>query len=439
MPPPGPNPDDADPDGGQGCGSGGDRGIQAAADHGGGAGPEASTAPLAAGDRFDLDVDRVATGGAALGRAPDGRTAFVTGAIPGERLTARTVAVHRSRIEAVAGSILAASPDRVQEPCAHVADGCGGCDWQHIAPTRQPALRRDIVADCLRRLAGLPDVDLRPGPGLPAAGYRTTVRAAVVAGRAAYRHRSSHDTVVIDGCVVAHPLVEEVLVDGRFGDATEVVVRAGANTGERLVVVTPTARGVSLPDGVRVVGRDELAAGLRPHYHEEIGGLRLQISADSFFQCRPDGAMALAELAGDAVADRDGPLLDAYCGMGLFGALAGIGRQVLGVESNPSAAADARYNYGPHGSVVETAFERWHPEPAGVVIADPPRTGLRRAGCDRIDRTGATRVALVSCDPAALARDAGLLVERGFRLDHVTVVDLFGHTSHVETVARFTR
>jgi 23S rRNA (uracil1939-C5)-methyltransferase len=397
----------------------------------------ATEAEITIGSRFEVALDRVAKGGAALGPAPDGRTTFVTRSLPGERVTAMVTRVQKTRLEAVAQQILEPSPDRVDPPCTLVEQGCGGCDWQHIEPARQSSLRRDIVADCLRRLADLPDIDIRPGRALDPLGYRTTVRAAVVDGRAAYRKRSSHDTVTIEHCSIAHPLVEELLVDGRFGAATEVVVRAGANTGERLVVVDPDVHGVSVPDDVKVVGRDELAAGARPHYHENLGGIRLQISADSFFQCRPDGAMLLAELAGDAVADADGPLLDAYCGMGLFGTLAGIGRTVIGVESNPSAVADATYNLGPHARVFQSDFERWQPEPVGAVIADPSRVGLGPKGCDRIAETGAQLVALVSCDPASLARDAKLLGRQGYELDHVTVVDLFGHTSHVETVSRF--
>ncbi len=395
--------------------------------------------PIEVPGEFELTVDRMATGGAALGTGPDGRTVFATGAIPGERVAVAVDALHRRRIVASVTEVVDPSVDRVEPPCRHVADGCGGCDWQHIAPARQSMLRRDIVADCLRRLAGLDGVDIRPGPELVATGYRTTVRAAVVDGRAAYRLRGSHRTVTIERCVIAHPLVEELLVDGRFGRATEVVVRAGANTGERLVIVDPDAAGVRVPDGVAVVGRDELAAGRRPHYHEEIGGLRLQISADSFFQCRADGARVLAELAGDAVAAVDGPMLDGYCGVGLFGALAGIGRSVIGVESNPSAVADAGHNLGPHGHVIEADFERWRPERVGVAIVDPARAGLRAPACDRLAASGAELVALVSCDPAAMARDAGLLQDRGYALDHVTVVDLFGHTSHVETVSRFVR
>jgi 23S rRNA (uracil1939-C5)-methyltransferase len=395
--------------------------------------------PVEVGQSLRLAVDRVATGGAAIGVGPDGRVVFVPGAIPGERVEARVVTVHRNRVEAELVEVVEASPDRVDPPCPHVAERCGGCDWQHIAPGRQADLRRRVVVDCLRRLAGIDGVPVELAPALPVDGYRTTVRAAVVDGRAAYRRRSSHDTVTIGSCSIAHPLVEELLVDGRYGSASEVVVRAGANTGERLVVVDPTVDGVSLPDGVEVVGVDELEAGARPHYHEEIGGLRLQISARSFFQCRPDGALLLAQLAGDAVADAEGTLLDGYCGVGLFGALAGIGRLVVGVESDPSAVADATWNLRPHGRVVEERFERWEPEPVGAAILDPARSGLRAGACDRVAATGARLVALVSCDPASLARDARLLGERGYDLDRVTVVDLFGHTSHVETVSRFVR
>ncbi|MEL6983419.1 MAG: TRAM domain-containing protein [Actinomycetota bacterium] len=392
-----------------------------------------------AGQRFELTVDRAATGGAAIGAGPDGRIVFVPDAIPGERVTVDAAVVHRNRIEATLVDVVEASGDRVEPTCPHVAQGCGGCDWQHVAADRQAALRRDIVADCLRRLAKIDDVEITPGPTLPVDGYRTTVRAAVVDGRAAYRLRGSHDTVTIDSCGIAHPLVEELLVDGRFGSASEVVVRAGANTGERLVVVDPTTDGVVVPDGVKLVGVDELDAGARPHYHEELVGLRLQISARSFFQCRPDGALLLAEMAGDAVADAEGALLDGYCGVGLFGAVSGIGRQVIAVESDPSAVADATWNLRPHGRVINERFERWTPEPVGAAIVDPARAGLKAEACDRLVETGAELVALISCDPASLARDASLLAERGYTLDRVTVFDLFGHTSHIETLSRFVR
>ena len=81
---------------------------------------------------FELAVDRVATGGDALGRGPDGRVVFVRGAIPGERLRVSVSGMHKSRIEARMVEVLEPSPQRVEPVCRHVADGCGGCDWQHI-------------------------------------------------------------------------------------------------------------------------------------------------------------------------------------------------------------------------------------------------------------------------------------------------------------------
>ncbi len=394
---------------------------------------------------FAVSVDRVATGGAALGPGPDGRVVFVSGAIPGEKVSATATAVHRSRVDGQCIDVVDPSADRVEPPCRHAASSwhqaCGGCDWQFIGADRQRSLRVEIVKDCLSRLARLEELPpVISGPPLPADGYRTTVRAVVTGGRAGYRRRRSNDPVVVDECIIAHPLVEELLVEGRFGPSTtEVMIRVGANTGERMVVVDPVADQVAVPEGVVVVGRDELAAGSRPHIHEVVGGRRLQISADSFFQCRPDGALAMTQIMGDMLAPFAGPMLDAYCGVGLFAALAAVGRPVIGVESNPSAAADARWNLRPHGRVVESTVERWKPEPVGVVVADPARVGLKAKACDVLAATGATALALISCDPASLARDSLLLTERGYTLDRVVVLDLFGHTSHVETISLFLR
>ncbi len=397
---------------------------------------------------FIVETNRVAKGGPSLGSGPDGRVVFVDGALPGETVLAEATTVHRSRVEARALQVEKPSPDRVEPPCRHaqglLGTTCGGCDWQFVGPDRQRTLRIDIVVDCLRRLARPvfdKNSELPPvisGPDLSPVGYRTTVRAAVENGRAGFRRRQSNDLIMLDECVVAHPLIEEILTGGRFGSATEVMVRVGANTGERMVVVDPTVtEDVSVPEGVKVIGRDELLAGRRPHIHEELAGLRLQISANSFFQSRPDGALAMAQTVGDLLAPYEGTMLDAYCGVGLFGALSAVGRRVIGVESNSSAVLDAQWNLGPHGRIVESTVERWDPEPVGVVVADPARAGLKEKASDRLVATGAAAIALVSCDPSSLARDTVLLAERGYRLESVTVFDMFGHTSHVETISLF--
>jgi tRNA/tmRNA/rRNA uracil-C5-methylase (TrmA/RlmC/RlmD family) len=306
-------------------------------------------------------------------------------------------------------------------------------------------MKEQIVADALGRIGRLPSLPDIEHHLLPSSGFRTTVRAAVDdSGRAAFRHHRSHDLVVPEDCLIAHPAAEALLVGGRFAGCEEVVIRVGVATGERMVVGGPDVTGVVLPEGddeVVVVARDEAAGAF---LHEEVGGRRWRISGRSFFQTRTDGAEALVAVVRRDVADAAGRpdrLVDLCAGVGLFAGTVGAGR-VEAVESSHASVADARHNLadlGDAANVVRSAMERWRPSPADVVVADPPRTGLRKAGVERVAATGASAVVLVSCDAGSLGRDAGLLVGAGYRLDRVTLVDLFPHSHHVEVVSTYTR
>ncbi len=368
---------------------------------------------LAVGDEVEVHVTRIATGGEGVARAPDGRTLFVAGALPGERVRATIVDVRARHARADLGEVLTAAPGRRTPPCPHVAEGCGGCDWQHATDELQAALRLTIVRDALERIGRIADPVVEPGAAL-ADPRRTTVRAAVVDGRAGYRRRRSHDVLHPETCLVVHPRIEEMLVDGSH-DGDEVVLRVGARTGEAAV------------DGT---------------IHEEAGGRRWRISAGSFFQPSAEAADALVHEVGDAVGEVvGGTLVDLASGVGLFAGT--VGRrfdEVVAVEISPSAVADAEVNLdGLPVRIVRSRLERWAPEPADAVVADPPRAGLGREGVARVAATGARTVVLVSCDAASLGRDAGLLVAAGYRLDRSRVLDLFPQTSHVEVVSRFVR
>jgi len=382
----------------------------------------------------------MAAGGEAVAREPGGRVVFVEGALPGEMVDAMVYDERASYARATVIEVIQPSPARGNAPCPHVARGCGGCGWQHISPPAQVGFKVGLVDEALRRAGHDPGADVRAGPPLPSTGYRTTLRVAVAgAGRPGFRRARRHDVVEVDSCLVAHPLLEELLVSADFGGASEAVLRVGARTGQRLCVLSPTDAGARLDADVRVIGRDELAGGRRAWIFEEVAGARLRLSAGSFFQARPDGAEVLVDLVGQALSGAPpGPLVDAYGGVGLFGATIGRGRPVTVLESSASAIADARVNL-PTARARQTDVERWRPQPAAAVVADPPRSGLGRRAAAVLAGTGANHLALVSCDPASLGRDSALLHAHGFRLQWATVVDMFPGTPHIETVSCFTR
>lgn len=394
-------------------------------------------------DPIELVTTGVAVGGAGIARDPDGRVVFVDGALVGERVAVEVTESKRSFRRGRVVSVIEPSSGRVAPICPEVANGCGGCDLAHASAETQRTMKAAMVADSLRRLGRLDELPpLDPGPTLATTGFRTTVRAAVVGGRAGLRHRRSHAVVAVESCRVAHPSVEELLVHGRYGDATEVTIRVGARTGERLVLVDGDPASVVLPPDVAVVGsgEPEHAALIR----ETVTGHTFGISPRSFFQTRADGADALVATVDSLIGPgAGGTLVDLCCGVGLFAATIGtrFGR-IVAVESNRSAVADARRNLehlGERVTLRRETFERWSPVPADVVIADPSRSGLGKVGVANVAATGASVVVLVSCDAGSLGRDAGLLAGHGYVLDAVTLVDLFPDTAHVEVVSRYHR
>ncbi len=395
-----------------------------------------------------VDVERLVVGGAGLGHEPTGRVVMVEGALPDERVRVRLVDERPRMSMAVIDTVLDPSPDRVPPPCPELARGCGGCDLQYATPAAQPRLKADIVRDSLARAvrAGrIGEVPVTTGAALGPWRYRTTVRCAVDGDRLAFRERRSDALLAVGDCPVAHELVAEVIRDGRFPDADEVTVRAGVRTGERMAVVAPSAAGVvadgHVPEGVRVVGMDELRSGRRAWFHEEIDGHRLRISALSFFQSGPEGAEALVAAVRRALGELEPStrLVDLYGGVGLFAVALGTERPVL-VERSASSVADARVNLDGRGAtIVRSAVERWRPSAADVVVADPARAGLGREGVRAVAATGAERVALVSCDVASLVRDVELLAGSGYRATGIEVVDMFSNTHHVEAVTALVR
>jgi 23S rRNA (uracil1939-C5)-methyltransferase len=405
----------------------------------------------------DLVAERLVAGGEALARRADGRVAFLVGALPGERVRVEWVAQRADYARGVVTEVLEASAQRVVPPCPHVASGCGGCGWQHLVEAAQREAKRAIVVEALVRTGRWPAQEAEAlvvaGEPLPAGSRRTTVRmTAAAGGRLGFRRAGSREVVATDPCLVAHPLLNELIAGCRVRGEGDVTLRCSVATGERGVWAHARERSPrrGRPGRAHLQGLPEgVVTGASARLVEHVEGAALRVSMASFFQPSPSAAAALVRAvraqveaaAPGLLARDDAVMVDAYGGVGLFAAtLPAPAARAVVVESGEHACADARHNLRERAAtVVHARVEQWRARPADLVVADPARSGLGRAGVAALVAADADVLTLVSCDPVAGARDARLLADAGYAPREVRVLDLFPHTPHVETVATFVR
>lgn len=431
-----------------------------------------------------LDIESLAYGGDAIARLEDGRTAFVSGAVPGDRVSATIIEERTRFVRAQVAEVLRPSPDRVQAPCPYFGV-CGGCTWQHVSAKAQRDAKRRSVVDSLARIGHVADAEALVAECVASPrdyGYRNKVELEVDLsdGRPRLGFHRTGDTKVlpVDSCLLlptTHRSAPKALsgalryVSGEQDlGVTRVGLRVGANTRDveialwtepgafpRRPVATTLGTALKPTSIVRVLSKGpakerrvsgvEVLSG-KGYWRERLGGSTMTLSAPSFFQVNTLAAEKLVALAIEALEpDGSDRVLDLYSGAGTFTLpLAELAGEVVAVEAAGSAVRDLRRN-------LESA-QLWAEVVGGdatrelptlgrfeLALVDPPRSGLTPPAVSALAGTRARTIAYVSCDPATLARDAALLLEAGYRLDAVTPVDLFPQTFHVETLAVFRR
>jgi len=387
-------------------------------------------------------IDRPATGGG-VGRADDGRVIFVRHSLPGELVRVQVNETTSSFYRGDAIEVLDPSPDRVEPPCpfAHPG-GCGGCDLQHASSSAQRSWKASLVAEHLKRIAGLEmDVDVTPAPS-EAKGSRTRLRCAVDDdGRLSLRVARSHELVAIDACWIANDAFGAALRSTWRG-ISEVELRAIGH-GEPFAVARRESE-----RGSHFELRSLTGAPLEPATHSRVAVRDHVFSVGplSFWQSHRDAPHVLLDAVLEFADVSSGDdVVDLFSGVGLFAVplakLVGPAGRVTAVESSSFAVRDARTNAT---GLRQLKVREWSVTPrsvndtvreGSVVVVDPPRQGLAKGVAESLVRRRPGRLVYVSCDAATFARDLKIFLGNGFSLDQLRIFDLFPMTEHVELVA----
>jgi tRNA/tmRNA/rRNA uracil-C5-methylase (TrmA/RlmC/RlmD family) len=399
------------------------------------------------GTQVELDVTNIAHGGVGVARL-DGRVVFVADAIPGERVVARiTDDSKKSFWRAETLDVVDASPHRRAHVWAEASidrapeDRAGGAEFGHIDPAHQRELKRQVLADSLQRMASIEsDVTVEAIPGEPdGTGWRTRLRLHVAPdGTLGPYAARSHTVVPVASVPLATQEVARITpLDERFTGSTHVDIVAPSSGNAFVLAGDSTVKG--RPKAQRIT--------------EVVGDREFRVDVRGFWQVHRAAAETLSLAVQEAIdAERFDPRAanqDLYGGVGLFAAAVGdrfgSATRITTVESDSLATDHAGENLVEWmgARAVTARVDRYLRDlsnsntrlDGATVVLDPPRSGAGREVVDALADLGPAQLVYVACDPVALARDLGLLRERGYALRSLRAFDLFPNTHHVEAVA----
>ena len=426
---------------------------------------------------IEASIESLSHDGRGVARV-DGKAVFVDGALPGERVLYQLVERHRKHDEGVVTSVLQASPHRVEPRCPH-AGVCGGCSLQHMDAQAQIEAKQQVLLGNLRHIGKVEPAEVLSPLRGPHWGYRTKARLGAKfvrkKGRILVGFREKHAPYLAEltRCMVLHPLIGERIIELAdmlqgmeareripqieiaVGDNAAALVFRNLDAlsdkdqthlcayGERTglhIYLQPAG-----PDSVHLLWPQQSTLSYSLPSHD----LRLEFLPTDFTQVNRDINLSMIDLAIELLdpkpTDR---VLDLFCGLGNFTLpLARRCAQVIGVEGDVGLVQRARDNAARNG-ITNAEFHvanlaeditiyPWLKHHFDKLLLDPPRSGAMEL-IPTIAKLGCKRIVYVSCNPSSLARDAGLLVnEYGYRLVKAGVMDMFPHTTHVESIALF--
>ncbi|MFL0268803.1 23S rRNA (uracil(1939)-C(5))-methyltransferase RlmD [Candidatus Clostridium radicumherbarum] len=442
---------------------------------------------------YIIEIKSLGFEGEGVGKIND-FTVFVQGALKGETVKVKIVKVAKSYAHGKLIEIIKPSEFRIEPKCG-IYKKCGGCQLQHMTYEAQLAFKTQRVKEVMERIGKLYNVVVHDALGMKEPfRYRNKVQLPVgyADGKAqiGFYAPRSHDIIDMDSCLIQDEAADKVVKLTRewitkynvrtydensdSGLIRHIMVRKGFKTGEIMVVLItkeeklPNSKDfidilVKNIEGIKsivqninpkktnvILGDKNITLWGQDKITDYIGQFKFNISPLSFFQVNPvqteilyKKALEYANLTGNET------VFDAYCGTGTISLfLSQKAKKVYGVEIVPQAIEDAKKN-AVENNITNAEFfvgqaEKVIPElidhgiSADVVVVDPPRKGCEKSLLEAISKMQPQRIVYVSCDPATLARDLGILKELNYETNEIQPVDMFPGTFHVECVAMMT-
>jgi 23S rRNA (uracil1939-C5)-methyltransferase len=427
---------------------------------------------------FKADIESMSHDGRGVTRM-EGKTVFIDGALPGEQVRFCYTKRSRKHDEGRVDEILRASNDRVMPKCEHAAM-CGGCSLQHLAATKQIEFKQQAMLEGLEHIGKVKPQNILPPLTDTLWGYRHKARLGVryvhKKNRVLVGFREKRNSFITDisRCEVLHPVVGanilalseligsmdaissipqiEVAVTDQQAALVFRHMEALSESDQEKLKRFSLAKDVNIflqPGGVDTVTPLDPGATPKLCYSLPDYDVSFGIEPLDFFQINPglNNKMIARALSLLQLKPED-KVLDLFCGLGNFTLpMSRKCAEVVGIEGESTLVKRARDNaqkndisntrYFTANLMGELDNEPWLGERYDKILLDPPRLGAKEV-IPRLVKLGAKRIVYVSCHPGTLARDAGELVHSlGYKLIDVGVMDMFPHTSHVESIAVF--
>ncbi len=401
-----------------------------------------------------LTIEAMGARGEGVARI-DGAPVYVPYVLPGERIRA-DIRNGRGRLL----EVIEASPERTEPPCGYFGT-CGGCQLQHWSQQSYAQWKRQLVVDALSR-RGIVDTEVLPLVNAHGSGRRR-VTLTVAAGKAGFSAHRSHRHVPVTSCQV---LVPQLAQASRIATELAAALKPGKPLKVHLLAsdggLDCELIGVDDPDLdmrmriaeiaekfelARVTASGEmLIERARPVL--DIDGAMVTPPPGGFAQVTAAGEQSLAAIVVDELAGHS-IVADLFSGWGAFGLRLARASRVLAVDSDKAAIA-ALQAATRSETGLKPLVARAHdlmrdpltgPELKGVTgaVFDPPRAGALAQATELVAARDIHTIVGVSCDAGSFARDAGVLVDGGFRLERVIPVDQFRYSAHVEMAGVFSR